>query len=322
MIISRPRIVLSKCLEHEACRYNGEMIRSAFVRTLMKHADFIPVCPEEAIGLGIPRDPIRIESAGGAQRLYQMSSATDLTDRMKRFSRNYLRGLKKIDGFIFKSRSPSCGVIDAKLFESGAEGKVIGKTAGLFAAAAVTRFPCIPVEDEERLTNRYLRDNFLRKLFLLAEWRKIHEKGGMRDIIIFQTKHKLTLMVFSKTQLQKMETLVASQAGLRLTEIKNRYRELLCRALTGMPRYKSTLTVLLQVADGFSGLLTTKEKTAFPDAMERYRRREIPLSVPVNMIHSRLKRFGEGYLHGQSIFNPYPHELMYPNGSEKRYRLE
>jgi uncharacterized protein YbbK (DUF523 family) len=149
----KPIVVLSKCLEFEACRYNGEVIPDSFVKEIEPYVNFKPMCPEGEIGLGVPRDPIRVISHGKETRLLQPATGRDISSKMLGFADNYLKSLKEVDGFILKSRSPSCGTKDVKLFPSSEDGTAIGKTKGFFADRVLEHFPGLAIEDEGRLKN-------------------------------------------------------------------------------------------------------------------------------------------------------------------------
>jgi uncharacterized protein YbbK (DUF523 family) len=147
---ARPIVVVSRCLGFDACRYDGTMIPAPFLAEILSRAKVIKVCPEVAIGLGIPRDTIRIEETGGERRLIQPATGLDLTGRMRAFRDSFLDGLPAIDGFILKSRSPSCALLDANV-----------PGPGLFAAGVLARFPEAAIEDEARLADPDIRSRFL-----------------------------------------------------------------------------------------------------------------------------------------------------------------
>lgn len=161
----RPRVVVSQCLGFAAVRYDGQVLESRFVDALRDHVEFVQVCPEVGMGLGVPRDPIRIEATAGDIRLVQPSTGRDLTEAMHRFAETFLDGLGEVDGFILKSRSPSCGIRDTKRFRPGAEDPLDDLGAGLFARAILERFPHAAVEDEARLADPGHRNRFLTRLW-------------------------------------------------------------------------------------------------------------------------------------------------------------
>ena len=163
--LARPRVVISKCIEFAACRYDGTMISDEFVRCLKTRVDFVPVCPEMEVGLGCPRDPIRIVAAQGTVRLVQPTTGRDVSDAMREFSRKFLDGLGTVDGFLLKARSPSCGIRDVKIFGGPQDAEPQGLGRGFFGGAVLARFPDLAVEDEEGLARAAIRERFLEKLF-------------------------------------------------------------------------------------------------------------------------------------------------------------
>jgi len=170
--------VVSRCLELAACRYDGAVIETPLIRRLEPFVDLVPVCPELEIGLGVPRDPVRLVTLGGAPdepRMVQPSTGRDLTGAMTGFSRAFLERVAPVDGFLLKSRSPSCGIEDTKLYagaESHGEETPVGLGAGLFARAVLERFGHLPVADEERLADPEACHRFLAELFARARRRQ------------------------------------------------------------------------------------------------------------------------------------------------------
>ena len=171
---ARPVLVVSRCLGFEACRFDGAMLGDGLVTALQPFVEFRPVCPEADIGLGTPRDPIRlVESKQGGPKLIQPATMRDLTADMKDYSQRRLTELDDADGFLLKSRSPSCAVRDAKVYAKPEPSPGRSTQAGLFAEAVMEHFPHAAVEDEGRLTNLEIRHHFLTKLFTMAEFRTV-----------------------------------------------------------------------------------------------------------------------------------------------------
>lgn len=175
-----PRLVISRCLELEACRYDGASIRAPWVRRLRPFVELVPVCPEVAIGLGVPRDPVRLVTLGGPAdppRMVQPATGRDLTEAMTGFSRAFLDRLAPVDGFLLKSRSPSCGLGDTKLYSGAGDEEPSGRGAGLFARAVLERFGDLAVTDEERLGDPAARHRFLSELFDHARRRLARDRA-------------------------------------------------------------------------------------------------------------------------------------------------
>jgi uncharacterized protein YbbK (DUF523 family) len=175
-----PVVVVSKCLGFAACRYDGQVVEDGFVAALGRHARLVTVCPEVEIGLGVPRDKIRLVGTGPERRLVQPATGRDLTGVMGAFAADYLRrlGSGPVDGFILKSRSPSCGIRDCKLFADRESEDPQGRGTGVFAQAVLTARPDLPVEDEERLVDPEVRVDFLARLYERARLREGKEPTG------------------------------------------------------------------------------------------------------------------------------------------------
>jgi uncharacterized protein YbbK (DUF523 family) len=160
--------VISRCIDFDSCRYNGQVIRASLREELQPLVDLRPICPELEIGLGVPRDPVRLVRGPGGPQMIQPSTGRNLTHAMNAFADRFLDSLEEVDGFILKSRSPSCAIRDGKIFRSGAEDAAHRPGPGLFAARVLERFPRAAVEDESRLADEGVRREFLDKVFALA----------------------------------------------------------------------------------------------------------------------------------------------------------
>lgn len=305
-----PIVVASKCLELDACRYNGQTIRAPFILSLMPHVELTPVCPEVEIGLGTPRDPIRIVTIRGQRRLVQPATGTDVSEAMTGFSECFLSRLPAVDGFILKSRSPSCGIKDTKIYgETDASGP-IARDAGLFGGAVLARFPYAAVEDEGRLTNFRLRHHFLTKLFTQAAFRRVGRAGRMNALVRFHSANKLLLMAYHQRELGSLGRIVANPDRTPVGEVLAAYQEHLGRALARPARSTSNINVLMHALGYFSERLTTREKAHFLDALGRYRAGRVPLGAPLAILQTWIHQFAEPYLAQQTFLEPYPVELM------------
>ncbi|WP_287152441.1 DUF523 and DUF1722 domain-containing protein [Candidatus Solincola tengchongensis] len=314
----KPVLVISRCLGFAACRWNGEIVRDDFVDLLSSHVRFITVCPEMEIGLGVPRDPIHIETGKGGLRLVQPATGRDVTGEMLAFCASFLESLPQVEGFILKARSPSCGIGDVKIFPSGrSEAGAVDKGPGFFGGEVKRRFPLLPTESEGRLKNFRLREHFLVRIFTLARFREAVGRGTVASLVDFHSRHKFLLMSYNQTELKALGRLAANPERKRAAELFEVYGEHLRKALSRPPRYVSNINVLLHSLGYFSDRLTAREKSYFLDALQRYRERKIPLSVPVDIMNSWIIRFEEKYLAEQAFFRPYPEGLAMISDSGK-----
>jgi uncharacterized protein YbgA (DUF1722 family)/uncharacterized protein YbbK (DUF523 family) len=305
----RPVVVMSQCLELEACRYNGQAIRAPFVLQLEPFVEFRPVCPEVEIGLGVPRDPIRLVTIDQRLQLIQPSTKRDLTNEMQSFSNQFLSSVGDVDGFLLKSRSPSCGIKDTKTHSGGETRSPMGKGPGLFGAAALARFPRAAIEDEGRLTNLQIRHHFLTKLFARGAFRDVKRKRAMAELVHFHTANKFILLAYHQAELRALGRIVANKEKKPLDDVLADYEEHLGLALVRPARRKAHINVLMHAMGYFSDRLSADEKAFFLDALEVYREGRESLTGPLAVIQSWITRFDEDYLAGQRYFAPYPREL-------------
>ncbi|HUV86882.1 MAG TPA: DUF523 and DUF1722 domain-containing protein [bacterium] len=306
---AKPVVVVSRCLDFDAVRYDGSIIRDEFVRALKPHVTFIPICPEVEIGLGIPRQPVRIVEVDGARRLVQPATGLDFTAKMECFAASFLEGLDAVNGFILKSRSPTSGFKDVKIYPGTAKTAPSGKGAGFFGGAVLARFGHMAVEDEGRLKNLRLREHFLTKLFAFASFREIKASASPNDLVQFHAKNKLLLMAYNQTRMRTLGRVVAGAGRERLADAVAAYEENFYAAFARPPRYTAGINALMHGLGHFSKQLSHAEKAFFLDELESYRAGHVPLSVPLNVLRGYVVRFGDEYLARQTFFSPYPEEL-------------
>lgn len=307
----RPKVVVSRCLGFDHCRYNGGIISSPIVANLMEYVEFLPVCPEVEIGLGVPRDPLRIILEKGEHRLIQPISGRDVTEAMEAFCTDFLDSAGEIDGFILKYRSPSCGIKNVKVYQSATlKSAVIGKSSGYFGGAVLKAFPYLPVEDEGRLRNSRIKEHFMTRLFMLAAFRNVKSEGRMRDLVTFHSENNYLLMVYSQEELRKLGTIVANKEKKTFQELISEYEKHLYSALSRPPRYTSSINVLMHAFGHFSEKLSSQEKALFFDWIQKYRDGKASLCPAINTIRSWAVRFQDQYITNQTLFEPYPEGLM------------
>lgn len=307
----RPKVVVSRCLEFDHCRYNGGVISSPIVANLMEYVDFLPVCPEVEIGLGVPRNPVRIVLQNGEQRLVQSANGRDVTEVMEAFCTDFLDSAGDIDGFILKYRSPSCGIKDVKVYPNVVlKSAAIEKTSGFFGRAVLKKFPYLAIEDEGRLRNARIKENFMTKLFMLAAFRKVKSEGRMKDLVTFHTENKYLLMAYNQAELKKLGSIVANKERGGFQKLVSEYERHLYSALYRPPRYTSKINVLIHAFGHFSEKLSSQEKVLFFDWIQKYREGKVTLCPAINTIRSWAVRFEDQYLTNQTLFEPYPEGLM------------
>jgi uncharacterized protein YbgA (DUF1722 family)/uncharacterized protein YbbK (DUF523 family) len=318
-IFPRPIVVVSKCIEFEPIRYDGQMISSDFVKQLKDYVNFLPVCPEVAIGLGVPREPLRLIKKGDSIRLIQPATGLDFTEQMEQFSKHFLDSLGEVDGFILKSKSPSSAIKDAKVYPREKDVASMGRGPGVFGSAVLQRFSDKAVEDEKRLLNERIREHFLTKLYTLADFRGIKNAESGNALVEFQAKNKLLLTAYSQVQLHIMGRLVAERKDRPLSETLLEYERHLSQALRRPPNVGSNYNVLTKAAGYFTSGLTREEKAFFLDMANKYREGLQPFSAPLSIVKAWIVRFNEEYLEKQTFFEPFPENLrsLKTGGSEE-----
>ena len=221
------------------------------------------------------------------------------------------------DGFLLKSRSPSCGLWDVKLYPAKENNNVSAKTAGIFGQSVREAYPLAPIEDEGRLTNFTLRERFFTQLFQGAAFREMAVRGSMKDLVAFHAQTKLLVMAANQSAQKQLGRLVANPDKLPAADVLALYGPLFKKALGQGTSRGKVVNVLMHALGYFKDVLSAKEKAHFLDLMEDYRAERIPLSAVNSVVKSWIERTDEDYLRQQVFFEPYPPELMILSDSGK-----
>ena len=305
---SRPKIVISKCLEFDACRYDGQMISNKYIALLKNHVDFITVCPEVEIGMGTPRDPIRIiENKKDNTILYQPSTGMSFGPKMNKFSKSFIKENEFIDGFIFKSKSPSCAIGSSKIYHNKESSIPIGTGSGLFTKEIISHYVNYPMEEETRFNNVFLREHFYTSIFTIADFKLVND---MKDLYSFHSKNKYLFMTYNQVLLKKMGNIAANLEKVTYKEVYKNYFKHLLIMFKRRPRYLSNINTLMHVFGYFKNNLSNKEKSFFLDQLDDYRHKKKPLSSITNILSSWIVKYDNKYLEKQSYFNSFPNELV------------
>jgi len=306
----KPRVVISKCLGFAACRYNGLTIPDELIEQLKPWVEYLPVCAEVEIGLGVPRQPVRVISMEGQERLWQPATGADHTEAMRAFVAGYLDALPPVEGFILKTRSPSCGIKDVRIYPGPGKVAASRTGAGFFGGVVLERFPGLAVEDEGRLRNARIREHFLTKLFALARFRGVKDSGSFKELVRYQAESKLLLMTYSQVQMRLLGKLVANHERRSFTEVCHDYEKGLQQAFLRGPRCTAYINTYMHAMGYFSDALGAAEKSFFLDLLERYRSGKVLPSAVNQVLRSWIVRFDEKYLAAQVFFAPYPEALV------------
>jgi uncharacterized protein YbgA (DUF1722 family)/uncharacterized protein YbbK (DUF523 family) len=306
---ARPVVLVSKCLGFAACRWDGVAIAAPFVERLKPFVTFRPVCPEMEIGLGVPRKPIRVVEVKGKRRLVQPETGRDVTKPMTEFAAKHLDGLGEIHGALLKGRSPSCGIKDVKVYPKAEASAPTGKGFGFFGGAVLVKWPGLPIEDEGRLLNRPIREQFLTRLFAVAAFEAVARRPRMAALVDFHARNKLLIRAYSQKAMRMLGRIVANPEHREAEELFGDYRPVFRSAFVRPARTGAVTDVLLHVFGYFSKKLTAREKGRFLDSLEGYREGRLPLSALQEVLRSWTARFDEEYIEGQTFFAPYPEAL-------------
>lgn len=320
----RPKLFVSRCLGFEACRYNGAVIEDPLVAKLAGFCDVTTACPEKDTGLGVPRDPVRLARAGGGVRMIQPATGRDHTDAMTAFcaakaaelagtapgSARPPEGLPAVDGAVLKSRSPSCGMKDVKVYRSTEPGAMADVGIGLFGQAVLSALGGAPVEDEGRLKNYTIREHFLSGLFARARFRAVAESGGPRELSEFQARHKLLFLAVNQASMRRLGRIAANLERRPFPAVLSEYGAELGTMFGSPAKPGGVINTALHAFGGFSERLSPLERKYFLDAVEEYRDERIPASALFTLLKAWAVRFEVRYLLDQVFLDPFPKELV------------
>jgi uncharacterized protein YbgA (DUF1722 family)/uncharacterized protein YbbK (DUF523 family) len=309
------RIGISSCLLGEQVRFDGGHKRDNFlVKVFGPYVEWVPVCPEVEIGLGVPRETIRLERKSGLIHLVAPKSRTDHTKTMQAWSRRRLKGLAREDlsGYVLKSKSPSCGMERVPVYdENGVPEK---KGRGLFAEALLGQLGNLPVEEEGRLNDAVLRENFIERVFAYHRLRGIFAaRWRARDAVAFHTAHKFLLLAHSPKHYRSLGRLIA---GVKVTpprEFREQYENGFMEAMRLHATVGKHANVLEHMLGYFSGRLDPEARQELLGIIQEYRRRLVPLIVPLTLLRHYVRQNKIAYLDGQIYLEPHPKELMLRN---------
>lgn len=309
------RLGVSSCLLGEAVRYDGGHKRSRFVvEDLGRWFEFVPVCPEVEIGMGIPRPTIRVEEHDGILRLVSPKTGNDFTKKMQTFSRSKVRELMGagLDGYVLKKGSPSCGPFRLKVY--GKNQPLRHDGVGFFAAEIQESWPQLPIEDEGRLSDHDLRENFIERVFVFNRWRNLTRRGlDRKRLVAFHTAHKLLLRSHNEAGYRRAGQLVGQLGQSPDKDLIANYETELMRIMQTRATRARHVNVLQHAMGYLKNALEAGEKQEINRAIEDFRQGLLPLIVPVTLLKYNIRRHNVDYLAGQIYFDPHPREMMLRN---------
>jgi len=309
------KIGISSCLLGNKVRWNaGHKINRYLADTLGRFVEYVPVCPEVEAGFGVPRESMRLVGDPESPRLITFKSKTDNTAQMIRWAKKRVKELESDDlcGFIFKSDSPSSGMIRVKVYSEKGMPRKVG--IGMFARVFMEHFPLIPVEDDGRLNDPSIRENFILQIFTMKRWRdNLSRRKAMGNLVDFHTRNKLLILSHSQKHYRQMGKLVAGGKKMPIRELYDQYQLILMDALKLKTTIRKNTNVLQHLMGYFKKQLSADEKQELLEIFEHYRKGVVPLIVPVTLINHYVRKYDQPYLKQQTYLNPHPAELKLRN---------
>ena len=306
------RLGISRCLLGEEVRYDGRHNLDNFLTGVLgRYVEWIPVCPEVEAGLGTPREAMRLVGNPQNPRLVTIESRTDYTRALETMTRNRIEELKALDlsGYVFKKGSPSCGIERVRLYNE--HGVPSRKGVGLFARAFIEQFPLIPVEEEGRLCDLTLRDNFIERVFCYRRWQDLVQSGVTKQALAhFHMIHKYLLMAHHPQQCEVLDRLIGQAHQHRPKELAHRYGGLFMKTLAMKATVRKHVKVLQHMLGHFKERLGAREKATLLDVIGDYHHGLTPLIVPITLIKHCVQVFDITHIRDQVYLNPPPNEIM------------
>jgi uncharacterized protein YbgA (DUF1722 family)/uncharacterized protein YbbK (DUF523 family) len=309
------RLGVSSCLLGEEVRFDGGHKRDRFLTDVLgRYVEWVPVCPEMESGMGVPREAVRLAGDPTAPRMIGIRSGVDHTATMAGYAAARVRALAALDlaGYVFKKDSPSCGMERVRVYGNG--GMPSRRGRGIFSAAFIAAFPVIPVEEEERLHDPALRENFIERVFCYRRWRTLLASAPTRGAVVaFHTAHKFLVLAHSPRGYAALGRLVGDSACVRGVTLARRYGERLMAALAVPATVEKHVNVLQHIAGFCREHLGGDERRELAEVIDDYRRGLVPLVVPITLLRHHVARHAIAYVQGQVYLRPHPKELMLRN---------
>lgn len=312
--LSKISIGISSCLLGEEVRFDAGHKQNRYITdTLSRYFEFVPFCPEVAAGLGIPRPPIRLLQTDSGVRVRGVNdSQADYTDVLLEYSMQVVPHIASFSGYLFKSKSPSCGLYRVKIYSE--QGKPLSQGRGVFAEHICAAYPGLPVEEEGRLMDPVLRENFIEQVFVYHRWREYMQPGfTAQSLVEFHSRHKFIIQSHDEQAYRVLGRIVADAGKEGLEQRCCDYITTLMQALRKIATAKQHCNVLMHIMGFLKQRLSADDKAELLGLIEEYRQEQIPLIVPVTLLKHHLRRYPDEYIAKQFYLNPHPGELMLRN---------
>ncbi|MFT5240587.1 MAG: hypothetical protein ACI9OU_000489 [Candidatus Promineifilaceae bacterium] len=316
IIMEKMRVGISTCLLGAKVRFDGGHKKDAYVMgTLNDYFEWVSVCPEVEVGMSTPRESLRLVGTEDDPRLITNKTGEDWTERMNRYAKKRVAALKtnNLHGYILKSKSPSCGMERVKVYTDKGMPNKNGR--GLFAKVLLEQMPYLPVEEEGRLHDHRIRENFIIRVFSHYRWDQMLAQGrvGVKQLVAFHAEHKFLIMAHSETHMRQLGKLVAQGSAQKPADLVKTYGELFFEALTRKATIRRHVNVLEHIAGFFKKEISAEDRAELKGAIEDYRLELVPLIVPMTLIRHHTRTIKDTYISNQVYLNPHPKELMLLN---------
>lgn len=308
------KVAISACLLGAPVRYNGGHKQSLLCKdVLSQYFTYIPICPEQAIGLGTPREPIRlVGDSSNPRAVGTVTASLDVTAALTDYGQRTAVEMDDLCGYILMQKSPSCGMQRVKVYQDNNHPAQHG--SGLFAAAVMRTQPNLPVEEDGRLNDPVLRENFITRVFAYAEWRQLLDSGlSLTALYTFHARYKYQLMANSPADCTALGRLLASNHQLPLEDLADQYFSLFMSALKKIANRGSHTNVLQHISGYIKHSLSSDEKRELQELISQYRTGIVPLVVPLTLIKHHFKRHPDRYIADQVYLQPHPENLSLRN---------
>jgi len=305
---------ISSCLLGNEVRHDGGHKRNIYATTtLSEYFTFRAFCPEMAIGLGVPRPTIRLtRTADGIRLTGSDNPDLDITDNMNNWSESAINGMQDLSGFILKNNSPSCGMERVRVYDRN--GVPARDGIGLFANSLMHAMPWLPVEEEGRLNDHTLRENFIERVFVYYRWQRMTSEGlSVSALMEFHQRHKFILLAHDEEEYRRLGPLIAGVNKTNLQQIADEYLLRTMTCLKARASRKRHTNVLMHVMGFLKNKIDGDDKQELIEVMDSYRHGRVPLIVPITLMRHHLRRYPDEYISSQYYMAPYPEELMLRN---------
>lgn len=310
IFFGKPKIIMSKCIEFDNCTHDGSKVSSNIVSKLVDYAEFITVCPEVELGLGIPRDYTRLVTFDEKPQLMQPNHGKNLTEEVTAFANKFIQNVSTVDAFVFKHKSPTCGIRSVRIYSSLIrKAPFSSKARGLFAGKVLEAFPDVLTTDEDYLLNKSHRHHFLTSLFCRASFREQKETGTLEALQNFHESNSLLFLLYNQNLNRQMLRLCSKRCDMTIGDIWKRYERLLFNLFSKKPTRSSTQGLLSSLHDTIKPYISETEKEKYTELANKYCSKNFSYDECINALKSIIKNHPESGIADQTIFLPYPESI-------------